>query len=49
VLIADKGYDSDPLVKSVMAKGTEAVIPPKKICRVQRDYDQHLYRERHLI
>src|SRR5947209_2911297 len=30
VLIADKGYDSDPLVESVTAKGILAVIPPKK-------------------
>lgn len=48
-LIADKGYDSDPLIKSVTAKGIKAVIPPKKNRRVQRDYDRHLYRERHLI
>ena len=30
VLIADKGYDSDPLIESVTAKGIVAVIPPKK-------------------
>jgi transposase len=49
VLIADKGYDSDPLIASVTAKGIEAVIPPKKNRLVQRDYDRHLYRERHLV
>jgi transposase len=49
VLIADKGYDSDPLIKAVTAKGILAVIPPKKNRLVQRDYDRHLYRERHLI
>ena len=49
VLIADKGYDSGPLIESVTAKGIVAVIPPKKNRLVQRDYDQHLYRERHLI
>src|SRR5205085_3912480 len=49
-LIADKGYDSDNLIESVTAKGIEAVIPPKKSRLVQaREYDQHLYRERHLI
>ncbi len=48
-LIADKGYDSDALIESVIAKGIEAVIPPKKNRLVQREYDQHLYRERHLI
>ena len=30
VLIADKGYDSDPLIESDTASGIEAVIPPKK-------------------
>ncbi len=49
VLIADKGYDSDPLIESVRAKGIAAVIPPKKNRLVQREYDEHLYRERHLI
>lgn len=49
VLIADKGYDSNPLLEAVAAKGIEAVIPPKKNRLVQREYDRHLYRERHLI
>jgi transposase len=49
VLIADKGYDSGPLIESVTAKGIEAVIPPKKNRLVQREYDRHLYRERHLV
>jgi transposase len=49
VLIADKGYDSGPLIEAVTAKGIEAVIPPKKNRLVQREYDRHLYRERHLI
>jgi transposase len=49
VLIADKGYDSGPLIELVTAEGIEAVIPPKKNRLVQREYDRHLYRERHLI
>lgn len=49
VLIADKGYDSDYLLESVTAKGIVAVITPKKSRLVQREYDQNLYRERHLI
>jgi transposase len=49
VLIADKGYDSGPLIELVTGKGIEAVIPPKKNRLVQREYDRHLYRERHLI
>jgi len=48
-VIADKGYDSDALLASVTARGIKAVIPPKKNRLVQREYDRHLYRERHLI
>ena len=48
-LIADKGYDADALIELLAAKNIEAVIPPKKNRLEQRDYDQHLYRERHLI
>lgn len=49
VLIADKGYDADPLIATVTARGIEVVIPPKKNRLAQREYDRHLYRERHLI
>ena len=49
VLIADKGYDSDPLLESLKALGIKPVIPPKKNRLVQREYDRYLYRERHLI
>ena len=48
-LIADKGYDADALLEAVTTKGIKAVIPPKKSRLVQREYDRHLYRERHLI
>jgi transposase len=48
-LIADKGYDADHLLEAVRAKGILAVIPPKKHRLVHREYDRHLYRERHLI
>ncbi len=48
-LIADKGYDSDPLIQAITAKGIEAVIPPRQNRLEQRQYDRHLYRERHLI
>ena len=48
-LIADKGYDADELIEAIAAKSIEAVIPPKKNRLKQREYDRHLYRERHLI
>jgi transposase len=48
-LIADKGYDSDEIVERAEASGIEAVIPPKKNRKKQREYDKYLYRLRHLV
>ena len=48
-LIADKGYDSDAIVKWAQAAGMQAVIPPRKHRKEQREYDKHLYRLRHLV
>jgi transposase len=47
--IADKGYDSDRLVKLIESRGAEAVIPPKKNRTGPREYDQHLYQERNKV
>jgi len=48
-VIADKGYDSDDFIESVTKTGAQAVIPPRKNRKDQREYDKHLYRERHLV
>lgn len=48
-LIADKGYDSKDLIEAVTALEIQAVIPPRSNRREQRDYDKHLYKERHLV
>ncbi|WP_410541861.1 transposase [Wolbachia endosymbiont (group E) of Neria commutata] len=48
-VVADKGYDSNAFVASLESKGYEVVIPPKKNRKVQRYYDEHIYKERHLI
>ncbi len=48
-LIADKGYDDAKLIKLVEARGAQAVIPPRSKRKQQRDYDKHLYKERHLV
>ena len=48
-LIADKGYDSDAIVEQAERCGMRAVIPPRKNRKEQRDYDKHLYRQRHLV
>lgn len=48
-LLADKGYDDATLVCEVEANGMQAVIPPRANRREQREYDKHLYKERHLV
>ncbi len=48
-LVADRGYDSDPLVTALTARGTCAVIPPRRKRRHPRDYDVARYAQRHSI
>ena len=48
-VIADKAYDADPLLAAISAKEAEAVIPARKNRVEPRNYDLHLYKERHLI
>ena len=48
-LLADRGYDTNEIVAMAQNAGMEAVIPPKKNRKVQRAYDRHLYRLRHLV
>ena len=48
-LLADKGYDSDALVEQARQQGMKAQIPPRKNRKVQRQYDKHLYKSRHLV
>jgi len=48
-LLADKGYDTDEIVSHVTKGGALCVIPPKKNRKVQRAYDEELYKERHKI
>ena len=48
-LLADRGYDSDVIVKKVEESGAKAVIPPRKKRKKQRDYDKYLYKLRHLV
>ena len=48
-LLADRGYDSDVIVKKVEESGAKAVIRPRKNRKKQRDYDKYLYKLRHLV
>lgn len=49
VLLGDKGYDSKKLVDKVAEKSATVCIPSRKNCKIQRDYDKHLYKERNLV
>ena len=48
-LFADRGYDSDSILDMALQSGMTPVIPPKKHRKVQREYDKHLYKSRHLV
>jgi len=48
-LLADRGYDSDEIIAKAISQSTQAVIPPRKNRKQQREYDEHLYRLRHLV
>lgn len=49
IVIADKGYDSDAFVQLIKQRDCTPVIPSRKRRIHPRDYDIHLYKERHLI
>ena len=48
-LLADRGYDTDLIVNAALQKFMNPVIPPKRNRKIQRDYDRHLYKLRHLV
>ena len=49
MVIADKGYNSNALIQTLAEQKCIAVIPSRKNCKIQREYDKHIYKERHLI
>ena len=49
VLLADKGYDCNAFVDRLKSQSCIPVIPPRSNRKAPRDYDKHLYKERHLI
>ena len=48
-LLADKAYDTNAIIATARASGMNPVIPPKSNRREKRDYDQALYKLRHLV
>ena len=48
-VLADKGYDTDPILNHLAERGIEAVIPPRRMRLVQRSLNKSLYRQRNRI
>ena len=48
-LLADRGYDTDAIIRYALQAGMTPVIPPKKNRKVLRYYDKHIYKLRHLV
>ena len=48
-ILADRGYNSNSFIEYIEEHGMEAVIPPCKNRKIQREYDHYLYRYRHLV
>ena len=49
ILIADKGYDTNAIIKAATDNDVIVVIPPKKNRKEQRSYSEELYRIRHRV
>lgn len=48
-IIADKGYDSKAFIEQIERQHCTPVIPSRSNRRDPRQYDKHLYKERHLV
>ena len=48
-LTADKAYDADQFRDLLLTLGVEVVIPSTSNRKEPRAYDQHWYKERHLV
>jgi transposase len=46
---ADRAYDSDDIVSFIISQGGVPVIPSRRCRKVPREYDRHIYKERHLV
>ena len=48
-LLADRGYDTDAIILKAVDEGMTPVIPPRKNRKHLREYDEYLYKLRHLV
>ena len=46
---SDRAYDTDRLIHLAESQGSKIVILPKSNRIDQREYDRHIYKERHLV
>ena len=49
MLLADRGYDTNEILDYCRENDIVAVIPPKRNRLEQREYDEYIYRLRHLV
>jgi transposase len=43
-VLADKGYDSNAFIQLIESQGSQAVIPPHRNRKEQRDYNKEVYK-----
>jgi len=48
-VLADRAYDADSLMDTILDAGATPVIPPRRHRRYQHPYDVELYKERNRI
>ena len=48
-VFGDKAYDAEPILTTIAEMDAQAVIPPKSNRNEPREYDEELYKERHLV
>ena len=46
---ADRGYNTESILRKAGESGYQVVIPPKKSRKILRNYDRELYKVRHLV
>ena len=47
-VLADKSYDNDDFIQMILDNEGNPVIPPRANRKEKREYDKHIYKERHL-
>ena len=48
-LLADRGCDTESIIRKAGESGCQIVIPPKKSRKILRDYDRELYKVRYIV